>query len=102
MKKRPKHPEEMSAVELDQFTARFDLPFAFENSTPMTKKERAQERKLRRRRGRPKIGKGARKISISLESSLLRDTDALARKTGLNRSELISHFLTAGLKRKAG
>ncbi len=102
MKKNARHPEEMSAAELAQATRQFDRPFVFEKARPMSAVERAQERKMRRRRGRPKVGKGARKISISLERDLLRETDALARKKGVNRSELIAGFVMTGLKRKAG
>jgi len=97
MKKTVKHFEEMNAAELAEATAEFDRPFAFEKGRSMTSGERAQERKLRR--GRPRIGKGARKVSISLEGGLLRKTDALAKKRGLNRSELIADFVAAGLGR---
>jgi hypothetical protein len=100
MKKNLKHPEELSAAELARATKQFDRPFVFERARPMCTAERAQERKLRR--GRPKIGKGARKISISLEGDLLREADALARRKGMNRSELIAGILMSGLKRKAG
>jgi metal-responsive CopG/Arc/MetJ family transcriptional regulator len=48
------------------------------------------------------IGKGAKKISISLESDLLRAADAFARKKGVNRWELIAHFVLVGLRRRAG
>jgi len=102
MKKKAKHPEEMTAAELARATKRFDQPFVFERARPMTAAERAQERNLRRGRGRPKVGKGARKISISLEQDLLQKTDALAKKRGVNRSELIADFVMTGLKRQAG
>jgi hypothetical protein len=65
----------------------------------MTLAEKAQEQELRHGRGRPKIGKGAKKISISLEGDLLHKADALAKKKGVNRSELIAGFVAAGLKR---
>ena len=102
MKKKTKHPEEMTAAELARATKRFDQPFVFERARPMTAAQYAQERNLRRGRGRPKVGKGARKISISLEQDLLHKTDALARKRGVNRSELIAAFVMTGLKRQAG
>ena len=66
----------------------------------MTRTERAEERRLRR--GRPRIGKGAKKISISFEGGPLKQTDALARKKGVNRSELIADFVAAGLRGRAG
>jgi hypothetical protein len=71
MMKSQRHREDMTAAELAQFTGEFDAPFAFEKGRPMTPAERADERKLRRGRGRPKRGIGARKISISLEGELL-------------------------------
>ena len=98
MKPATKHPEEMSAAELSRATKEFDKPFVFENTRPMTPAERAQERKLRGGPGRPKIGKGARKISVSLEAELLRRTDSLAKRRGVNRSELIATFVAAGLR----
>jgi hypothetical protein len=96
MKNTAKHPEDMTPPELAAASAQFDQPGAFERVRPMTPTERAQERALRR--GRPKIGKGARKISISLERGVVREADALARKQGLKRSELIARFVVAGLK----
>ena len=101
MSKQTKHPEEMTAAELARATEAFDKPLVFEKARPMTKRERAQENKLRRGRGRPKVGKGAKKISISLEAELLRQADTMARKAGLNRSEMIAQFVSAGLRRKA-
>lgn len=96
MKNVIKHPEDMSAAELAEATRQFDGPYAFEKTRPMTSGERAQERVLR---GRPKIGQGAKKVSISLESGVLEQTDTLAKKRGMKRSELIASFVMAGLKR---
>jgi|GEM_PF-3016070 len=45
------------------------------------------------RRGRPKIGKGTRQISITVEADLLKEAEAYSRKNGLKRSELISQAL---------
>jgi len=97
MKKNVKHPEDMSAAELAEATREFEQPYAFAKARPMTPAERAVERGLRR--GRPKIGQGAKKISISLERGVLREADALARKRGVKRSALIAGFVVAGLKR---
>ncbi len=92
-----KHPDDMSAAELAEATREFDAPQALAKGRRMTAGERAEERVLRR--GRPRIGQGARKISISLERGVLREADALARKRGVKRSELIARFMVAGLKR---
>jgi len=99
MKRKPKHPEDMTAAELAQATQELDKPYAFEKARPMTSAERAKERALRR--GRPRIGQGAKKISISLERRLLKHADALAKKKGMKRSELIASFVAAGLRRTA-
>ena len=66
----------------------------------MTPPECAQERALRR--GRPRIGQGSSKISISLERGVLRHADALARIWGAKRSELIAGSVVAGRKRAGG
>ena len=97
MKRTSKHPELMTAAELARATRQFDDQFVFEKARPMTAAERTEEQKLRRGRGRPKIGRGARKVSISLEGDLLKKTDALAKKKGVNRSELIARFVATGL-----
>lgn len=89
----------MSAAELARATAEFDEPFVFERARPMTPAERAQERKLLRSPGRPRIGAGAKKVSISLERKLLKQADAVARKRGMKRSELIASFVLAGLRK---
>ena len=99
MRRPSKHPEEMSAAELARATKQFERPFVFARARPMTATERAQERKLRR--GRPKIGKGVKKISISVELDLLRQADAMARRKGINRSKLITDCLLSGMRRKA-
>ena len=45
--------------------------------------------------GRPRLGKGVKRVMISLEVQLLRQSDAFARKHQLNRSQMIS----AGLRK---
>ena len=100
MKKKSQHPEEMSLEELAEFTREFYEPNVFEKARPMTPRERAEERKLRR--AQPRDSKGARKVSISLEGQLLKRTDAMAKRRGLNRSELIADFIAAGLRGRAG
>ena len=99
MKRERKHPEEMSAAELIEATREFDEPFVFERGRPMTPGEKIAESRLRR--ARRKGTKRAKKISISLEDDVLKKADALARKKGINRSELISNFVTAQLRRRS-
>lgn len=99
MKKTPKHPEEMSLAELAEATKPYDAAYAFERGKPTSPAEKLEERRLRRPRNTN--GRGARKISISLEQNLLRKTDSLAKKSGLNRSQLISKLVIAAVARHA-
>ena len=85
----------MTAAELADATREFDQPFSFERGRPMTRAERAEERRLRS--GRSGRDAAHRKISVSLEQSVLDKTDAIAKKRGLNRSELIARLVVAGL-----
>ena len=41
-----------------------------------------------RQRGRPKLGKGAEVVAVSIERGLLEQADAYARQHGLGRSEV--------------
>jgi len=50
------------------------------------------------RRGRPRVGRGAKRVLISIEQDLLTRTDALARRKKLSRSQLIAQSLLAALK----
>jgi hypothetical protein len=45
--------------------------------------------------GRPKVGKGARVVSISVEADLLKSADAYARRLGIGRTELFVQGLRA-------
>lgn len=98
MTKRKKHPEDMSVAELAKATKRFNQPFFFARSRPLTSAQESQERALRRspKRTRPSGGK----ISVSLDVDLMERADALAKKTGVKRAELIAQFVAAGLKRR--
>jgi hypothetical protein len=90
----------MNAAELAEATKQYDR-MVIDKTRPLNAKERKLWAAAKRGRGRPKIGNGVTKVSISLEHELLRQADALARKMGVNRSKLISGLVTAGLKRKA-
>jgi hypothetical protein len=92
---------EMNRAELAAATAEFDQEFIADKAPPMTPAERAEERRARRR-GRPRIGKGAQKIHITLERGLVKQADRFARQNGWGRSELIARALAAVISRKAG
>lgn len=97
--KKHKRYQEMTTAELREATREFDLEGTIDRAKPLTAAERAQERRLRA--GRPRTGEGAQRINITVEKSLLRAADRLAKRQKIGRSELISRGLSALLKRPA-
>jgi hypothetical protein len=89
----------LPAAEKERQAAEFDKEFV--PTRPLTGAQRALWRKARRKIGRPKVGEGAKVVSLSIEGELLRRTDALAKKRKLTRSELVVEALRAALA-KAG
>ena len=49
--------------------------------------------------GRPKVGKGAKVVSISVEADLLKSADAYAKRLGIGRTELFVQGLRAFMLR---
>ena len=86
-----------TARELRSETARFDEDMVVDKSRPLTTEEREWREKLRRRPGRPRRGRGAKVISVSVEQELLTRSDALARSLGISRAMLIERGLKAVL-----
>jgi len=50
--------------------------------------------------GRPKVGEGAKVISLSVEKTLLKRADAYAKLHGLKRAELVAEGLSLVLSRE--
>ena len=99
MKNAGKTYDEMTAAELREATREFDreLPAGRDGlpGRPLNAAERRQWRAVRRKMGRPRIGKGVKRVMISLEEDLLKRSDVYAKRHHLNRSQLIS----AGLRK---
>jgi S-adenosylmethionine:diacylglycerol 3-amino-3-carboxypropyl transferase len=94
MKTEPRTFEEWTRLdtkELRKATARFDKPSKSKQlpGKPLTPAQRKVWQKAKRR-GRPRVGAGSRRVQITLEQKLLTKTDALAKEQGLNRSQVIS------------
>jgi hypothetical protein len=87
----------MNSKELAKATEPFDEPFVVEQSRPLTSAEKDQWAKVRRKRGRPKVGKGFKRVSLSLEQDLLRRVTNLAKKRQISRSRLVALVLTEAL-----
>lgn len=65
-----------------------------------TQRARFRHWQEKARLGRPKNGEGARVISLSVERSLLRRTDARARALGVSRARFVAEALQAALRKQ--
>jgi hypothetical protein len=64
-------------------------------SRPLNAKERQQWRRFKAKVGRPKVGKGAATISLTVEKGLLAQADAYAKQHGITRARLVAQGLHA-------
>lgn len=64
---------------------------------PAAEKRRHDAAVKRARRGRPRVGAGARRIQITVERNLLAIADRRAREERISRSELIARGLRMAL-----
>lgn len=65
-------------------------------SRPLNAKERGQWKRFKSRMGRPKVGKGAKTISLTVEKDLLEH--AYANRHGITRAKLVAQGLQAILR----
>jgi hypothetical protein len=91
---------EMTSEELAAATRRFDEPLVVDQCLPLTPAERDQWNRLRRKRGKPKIGQGFKRVSVSIEKRLLKRATALAKKRRISRSKLFAQALEEALARE--
>ena len=89
-------------AEKEALVAKLDREFIADESMPLTPAmRRLWQRAKRKRPGRPRIGKGAKRVLITVEAGLLKRADAFARQKGISRSQLISHGLQSVMRDKA-
>jgi hypothetical protein len=81
---------------LAEATREFDREGTILRTKPLSAEMRAQWARVKKR-GRPRIGKGSKRVLISMEADLLAQTDRLARRRGIGRSELIAEGLKSVL-----
>jgi len=79
----------MSVEELAAATKQFDVPLPDDVGQPLTA-EQAEWNRAKRKRGRPKKGKGSVNVLISLERGLIEAADEFAQEHGIARSALIA------------
>lgn len=87
----------MTAVDLVEAVAEFDRELIADTFGPPGAHAKTRWQRAKRARGRPKRGKGAKVISVSVERSLLERSDALAHRMELTRAEFIARGLRAML-----
>jgi len=87
----------MNAQQLKESTAAYDREMVVDEFGPMTAGARSRWNRARRKPGRPRRGKGARVISVSVEKGLLSRSDMLAKDLGVTRAGLIERGLKAVL-----
>jgi hypothetical protein len=92
-KKRAKPLTAMNTAELREATAEFDREFVADTFATPTPQQQAQDRRARRKRGRPRVGRGAKTISVTIEMGLLAKADRLARRLRVSRANLIARGL---------
>ncbi len=89
---------EMTPKELAEATKKYDEPLVVDQSRPLSPKEQEQWSEARGKRGRPKVGGGFKRISVSMEQGLLSRVTALAKKRRISRSQLLARVLEETLK----
>ena len=89
--------DKMKAHELAEATAPYGQEMAVNEFGPMGATARKRWERARRKPGRPRRGKGAKVISVSVERELLSRSDSLAKNLGVSRASLIERGLKAVL-----
>jgi len=91
----------MTAEQLAAATAEFDREFVVDEFEAPDMDAPKRWKKAKQTRGRPRNGRGAKVISVSLEKGLLDETDRLAKQKRVSRASLIARGLRAVLKSEA-
>lgn len=91
----------LSDSEKDAEVAPFEKGIDPKDWHPLTAAQRKQWTRIKRKIGRPKVGKGAKIVPVSIERGLLEEIDSFAKKHKLNRSQMVAQGLRLVMK-KAG
>ena len=98
--KKAKQPARFSAMKADELreaTASYGREMIVERFSPLSAQARKRWEDARRKPGRPRRGKGAKVISVTVERELLAQSDRLATSMGVSRAGLIQRGLKAVL-----
>ncbi len=85
----------MTTAELRAATKEFDQECIADTFGTPTAEQRAQDRRARLKRGRPRVGMGSKTISVTVEKRLLAEADRMAKKLHVPRAVLIARGLQA-------
>jgi Ribbon-helix-helix protein, copG family len=88
-------------AELDAMSVEFDREFIADTFGPLTPQAKRRWRHARRKRGRPRVGAGAQPITVTIEKTLLKRVDRIAKRRHTTRAELIARGLHAVLKEES-
>ncbi|HUB25584.1 MAG TPA: hypothetical protein VL992_09140 [Tepidisphaeraceae bacterium] len=91
---------EMNTAELAEATREFDQEFIADKARPLSPAGKAAHRRAAAR-GRPRVGKGAERINITVERGLLSRVDRFAKRLGLSRAQLVARALSRELRASA-
>ena len=80
----------LSDAEKAAAVAQFDKEVSAETFKPLSPEQRKVWERAKQRRGRPKVGKGAERVSVTIERSLLKSADREAKRLGVSRAKLIA------------
>ena len=89
--------ESMTTSRLAEATASYGREMIIDDFKPLTDATAKRWKLARRKPGRPRRGKGAKVISVSVERELLSRSDNLAKDLGLSRAAVIERGLKAVL-----
>lgn len=94
-RKPPKPLWNLSTQQLREATAEFDGPALARGFARPSAVQRAAWNLAAGKRGRPRIGEGAKTISVTIERTLLSQADRRAKALKISRAQLIARGLQA-------
>ncbi|MDQ6893305.1 MAG: hypothetical protein M3167_11590 [Acidobacteriota bacterium] len=89
--------ETMTTSRLTEATSAYGREMVIDEFKPLTGAAAKRWGQARRKPGRPRRGKGAKVISVSVERELLSRSDTLAKDLGLSRAAVVERGLKAVL-----
>jgi hypothetical protein len=92
----------LSDAEKDADVAEFENGVDRPQFRPLNAAELKKWARIKRRIGRPVVGKGSKMVAVSMERGLLKEVDKYAKAHDMKRAEMIAQGLRLILGRKAG